>query len=917
MANPITKFRNVQINPGNLWVGDVDPDTALAGGDVHIEGTLEVDGALNLDGAISLGNTLTVGTDGTGYDVIFYGDTASSYLHYDADNCRLLLPGAASTFYIAGHHSTTAGTGVALSEAGPSAAMRVYADDGGVAIGTAAGSVPDVRNSLFRTLITKDNSAFDMRLFSVQGHIKSVNGEWGDEQVAAVYGYLELTQSAGTITLQSYGVTAGVMATVETAGTFGVAATHNLAGLAAVSKLGYSGTFTDNTNTSGVYVGIYNSTYWSDSPSCDKWNHGLYIAANSVDKGIQIGELSSTTQVGMTLVATTGLEGVSVYTDDGNVALTGGTPFAGIHSRTMFFQDQTGATTVIGGWGQLKYYSGVDIGPARVAALEGYNELLTTNIVKSGGTLDCVRAEMEGTAGTFTVNSGGVATGFHANMTGAATFTMDSGGILAGLKVGSTATSGVWGYGVYIADSATTTGISLGACTTGISFDGDMTYGLNMTSDLSATDAILIAGANADAIHISGINTSYGIHISGANTTAGIFLDGTNKLMFDDTGMYIRASADGLLEIVSDSTITLSSPGYGGIIFGGVTDWGTGATGTLLDGTGWDWVTQTVGHVDSGALATACAASYNALTVTPASHSTASSFFGTWTELYLQATQDFANAANCAAIWGQVEAGATVTTTDVANCFTAAGYFNIVTGTSFTNNAAHVVNGVRVQSEIASGSITNSGRLAAFECLTRSGSYQDWDYGLYVDGATTGVMVAAGATTAFATSGAFNGTTGRAAKLQGTVTNAAYGDGYGFHESELSLAGTNTDAVAASTAWINVGSGTLASGTYICARNDGIWESSDATPTGANIIFGARMTADLGDSTGWGKLCPFSLNTGTNTITAVFDVGMPGGEIGWTAGANGCTNQLGSIPFMVDLNGTVYYVKVFDTAASA
>lgn len=397
----ITKFRNVQIDPGNLWVGDGDPDTTMAGGDVHIEGTLEVDGALNLDGAIAFGNTLTVGESGTGYDVIFYGDTADNYFHWDADTDSLLQIGASAKYRLGTFAASTAGSGSALS-ATNSAAFRVYADDGGAAIGsgtlaragvfrnlltytggnreqeaagvvgqvvsvagtnrhnmagtwgsyeartslvvdgqafttdtwiqagvlgrvggasitintngvlagvaamsnvatalatnngifpafyagkwastetwshglyiqagavdqginvgasadavasgvdisetntaanrfyaddagdviaTAAGSVPDVKNLLVRTLITKDNSSYDGRVHSIMGQLKSVDGEWGDEQWSAVHGYLELVQDTGSITLQSYGVTAGVMATVETQGTFGVAVTHNL-----------------------------------------------------------------------------------------------------------------------------------------------------------------------------------------------------------------------------------------------------------------------------------------------------------------------------------------------------------------------------------------------------------------------------------------------------------------------------------------------------------------------------------------------------------------------------------------------------------------------------------------------------------------------------------------------------------------
>lgn len=269
-------------------------------------------------------------------------------------------------------------------------------------------------------------------------------------------------------------------------------------------------------------------------------------------------------------------------------------------------------------------------------------------------------------------------------------------GSLGGMTLSGTPTNALTISG------ACTAGVNVsGACTTGITISGACTTGINIT------------GATTDAIKVTGTPATSDITLH--------------------NGATINNDAAGSLTITEDA-IKLVAGGYGKIELGGPTDWGTGATGTLIDGTGYDWVSSTVGHVDSGALATACAAAYHALTVTPATHSTASSFFGTWTELYIQATQNMANSANCAAVWGQIEMGATVSTTDVADCFTAPGYFNIITGSTFVNDAAHVVNGVRVQSEISSTSITNSGRLAAFECLTKSGSYQDWDYGIYADG---------------------------------------------------------------------------------------------------------------------------------------------------------------------------------------
>ena len=171
------------------------------------------------------------------------------------------------------------------------------------------------------------------------------------------------------------------------------------------------------------------------------------------------------------------------------------------------------------------------------------------------------------------------------------------------------------------------------------------------------------------------------------------------------------------------------------LVFGGETDWGTGATGTVIDGTGWDWVSQTVGRVNANLNSTAAAAAYHALSVT-ASQTSSNSCFGTWTELYFSNSVSLAASDNYASVWAQMEGGTSVAVPTTAGDFMAAVYANIVMGATFTTGASSVVNGVRFQSEISSTTISHAGRLSAFECLTKSGSYQAWDYGLYVAGAS-------------------------------------------------------------------------------------------------------------------------------------------------------------------------------------
>ena len=80
---------------------DIDLGTSsLEFKDAYFDGTITTDlltvsGATNLDGAIQVDNTITVGVDDTGYDVKFFGDTASAYMLWDASADDLVLAGAA------------------------------------------------------------------------------------------------------------------------------------------------------------------------------------------------------------------------------------------------------------------------------------------------------------------------------------------------------------------------------------------------------------------------------------------------------------------------------------------------------------------------------------------------------------------------------------------------------------------------------------------------------------------------------------------------------------------------------------------------------------------------------------------------------------------------------------------------------
>ena len=81
-------------NDVDLGASGVEWKDAYFDGTVTTDG-LTVSGTTNLDGAIQVDNTITVGVDDTGYDVKFFGDTASAYMLWDTSADDLILGGGA------------------------------------------------------------------------------------------------------------------------------------------------------------------------------------------------------------------------------------------------------------------------------------------------------------------------------------------------------------------------------------------------------------------------------------------------------------------------------------------------------------------------------------------------------------------------------------------------------------------------------------------------------------------------------------------------------------------------------------------------------------------------------------------------------------------------------------------------------
>lgn len=153
---------------------------------------------------------------------------------------------------------------------------------------------------------------------------------------------------------------------------------------------------------------------------------------------------------------------------------------------------------------------------------------------------------------------------------------------------------------------------------------------------------------------------------------------------------------------------------------------------------------------------------------------------------------------------------------------------------------------------------------------------------------------------------ALNATAGRIADLHGSIANGNLGDGYGAVEVDMTMTGTAAGHNAATSSWVNIPSGTVGAGNYVCAMNNGVYEDSAATITNAKVIFGMRCQKILGDTDALSF--PLSVNTNNTAITALIDVNNTT-DLGWTTGAGSADG--GKIPFCRDANGTILYVNTY------
>ncbi|MDB4301068.1 hypothetical protein N9926_01165 [Flavobacteriaceae bacterium] len=141
-ADAMTIASNGQITLTQTLIG-----TALdISGDIDVDGTTNLD-AVDIDGAVQADATVTVGVNDTGYDVKFFGDTASAFMLWDASADDLILSGDAGLVVPDGQF-TLGSTAVTSTAAELNALDGITAvvgelnalDIGSTAVGTAVAS---------------------------------------------------------------------------------------------------------------------------------------------------------------------------------------------------------------------------------------------------------------------------------------------------------------------------------------------------------------------------------------------------------------------------------------------------------------------------------------------------------------------------------------------------------------------------------------------------------------------------------------------------------------------------------------------------------------------------------------------------------------------------------------------------------
>ena len=139
----------------------------FVGTDLDVDGTSNLD-AVDIDGAVQIDATLTVGVDDTGYDVKFFGATASAFLLWDQSEDDLILSGVAALSIDTTTDATNTTSGSFHTDGGVGIAKKLYVGTDLDVNGTANLDAVDIDGAVQidgTVTVGVDDTGYDVKFF--------------------------------------------------------------------------------------------------------------------------------------------------------------------------------------------------------------------------------------------------------------------------------------------------------------------------------------------------------------------------------------------------------------------------------------------------------------------------------------------------------------------------------------------------------------------------------------------------------------------------------------------------------------------------------------------------------------------------------------------------------------------------------
>lgn len=261
---------------------------------------------------------------------------------------------------------------------------------------------------------------------------------------------------------------------------------------------------------------------------------------------------------------------------------------------------------------------------------------------------------------------------------------------------------------------------------------------------------------------------------------------------------------------------------------------------------------------------------------------------------------------------GNVSAGVVGAFESTGTCSIAIGsgnsYFAGVMGRvggggTFTITSSNVVGVLSFYNTSVTNAFSGTGTCAFMAVASEIEGTGDWDYGLYVKDTIQAIYANCGVLASDA----------RIAQFYGTVATPNHSDGYGAFEIDITVSGTGTGQVNATSTWINLGASATVPN-YMAIHTDGIYDGG-ATLTNASISM-TKFSCLLASNPAW--LSIWELNFAQdayNVVDAIFNVNDAARGLGYVE-ATPSAAAIGSIPFFSVGGGAVKYIRIYADATT-